>query len=163
MACHLGPRSGANWAYAALRGSFLARGERAQLFALYTRWVAHDPRDDALAADWICLGCLLDQVSRDLADRAAALDPDAAGATAAKAAVLWRGGDAARAAALLGALPVSLRVQPRNAFWLALARADSGPPADAEAALAAAFRTPRTGEELSLLRMAAAKIGFPPP
>jgi len=154
---------GAGWAYAALRASYLARGERAALFALYTRWVAHDPHDDALAADWVCLGCLLDRVSRDLADRAAALDPDAAGATAAKAAVLWRAGDSARAAALLSALPASVRAQPRNAFWLAIARADAGPPGEAAAALAAAFRFPRTGEELALLRTAGAKVGFVPP
>jgi hypothetical protein len=152
----------AAWAYAALRGSYLARHDRGRLMALYTRWVTLAPRDDRLAAEWITLACVLDRITPDMALRARMLSPDVPGAAAAQAAILWRRGDAAGAAAILAGVPAAEKAQPDTAFWLALVDADLGLPGTA-AALANADRAPRDGEELALLRVAAAKAGAPPP
>jgi len=152
----------AAWAYAALRNSYLARHDRGRLMSLYTRWAAQAPRDDALAAEWITLAAVLDRVTPDLAVRARLLNPDTPGASAAQAAVLWRRGDDHGAWSILAALPASERTAPGTALWVALVAADLGLP-EAGSDLAEAGGSPREGEELALLRAAAAKVGAPRP
>jgi hypothetical protein len=150
-----------SWAYTALRASYLARHDRTHLLQLYGRWVVQTPHDDAVAAEWITLGCVLDRVSPDMVARARLLNPEVPGVVAAQAAVLWRRGDARAAEAILAALPAAERTQPAIAFWIALVTADLGPPTVAATALAEAERAPHEGEEQALLRAAAAKIGAP--
>lgn len=154
----------ASWAYRALRNDYTAAGNLKGLWALYAKWVAVHPDDDEAAAQWILVGCIIDEPVPDALRRAFEAhkrDPSSRLYDVALAAALWRDRRPDEAWEVLAALSPQERRHPAVAFWVAVVRADLADLAGTASALNDAGRANLTGDQKTLLRRAAIKVGAP--
>lgn len=147
-----------DWAFEALRNTYIARGDESGLFELYRQRVETFPADTEACADWIILGCVLDREDAVMDQRAEALPGNADFCLMAKAACRWRQGDPAAAAKLLGRLSRPMASTPAAEFWKALVESDLGNAAATREAAAAAQRAALSAPEAALLKAALEKV-----
>jgi hypothetical protein len=151
---------GVAWAFEALETSYAARHDEKSLFDLYAARVEHVPADEATAARWILLACVLDRASPAVFGRADRLGSDKPENIIARAATLWRRRRVGEAEATLQSLGPADRNTPVAALWIALVESDLGHEPAARAALAEAWSTPHGAAEDELLEQASRSVGY---
>lgn len=156
----------ANWAFQALRNDDIARRDLSALWQLYDQRRQHLPNDQALAAEWILLGCVLNRATPDAynqADAMRAADANSRLIAIADVAALWRRHRLDAAWAVLTSFSAQERVQPSIAFWVAVVQADRGHAQEAVEALADAYKRSWSQPERLLLVKAASEAGYDEP